>query len=256
MNRPNGLDLFAEHFAGFTDQYVLIGGMANFLVMEENALDARATKDVDIVLLAEALTPEFGRAFWDFVERGGYEVRQRGEDKACFYRFSRPTDPAFPKMLELFSRVPDNMAFTYPGTVTPIPFDESVTSLSALLLDDDYYRLLHAGLKRDGNLSWIDETVLIPFKAKAWLDLRERQQKGEGIDSNNVKKHLNDVLRLSQVLPSSSLIPLPASILADMQTFLEIASGEPDPTLNLFGKRGPNLAQILSDLRSTFITKT
>jgi hypothetical protein len=36
MKRPNGLDLFAEHFADFTDQYVLIGGMANFLVMEAN----------------------------------------------------------------------------------------------------------------------------------------------------------------------------------------------------------------------------
>lgn len=255
MNRPNGLDLFADHFAAFTDQYVLIGGMANFLVMEENALDARATKDVDIVLLAEALTPEFGQAFWEFVERGGYEVRQRGEDKACFYRFSHPTDPAFPKMLELFSRVPDNMAFTYPGTVTPIPLDESVTSLSALLLDDDYYQLLHAGLKRDGNLSWINESVLIPFKAKAWLDLRERQQKGESIDSNNVKKHFNDVLRLSQVLPANSRISLPPSILADMQTFLEIASGEPDPTQNLFGKRGPSLVQIVADLRGAFIAK-
>ena len=82
MSRPNGLDLFAEHFAEFSDQYVLIGGMANFLVMEANALEARATKDVDMVLLAEALTPAFGEAFWRFVERGAYEIRQRGGEKS------------------------------------------------------------------------------------------------------------------------------------------------------------------------------
>ena len=65
-----GLDLFRERFAGLSNQYVLIGGTATTLAMADAGLDFRATKDLDIVLHIEALTPAFGSAFWAFVERG------------------------------------------------------------------------------------------------------------------------------------------------------------------------------------------
>ena len=45
-----GLDVFREFFAGHADQYVLIGGTAATLAMEEAGLAFRATKDLDIVL--------------------------------------------------------------------------------------------------------------------------------------------------------------------------------------------------------------
>ena len=45
-----GIDKFAEHFAEFKDRYVLIGGTATWLVLDEVGLEARATKDLDIVL--------------------------------------------------------------------------------------------------------------------------------------------------------------------------------------------------------------
>ena len=45
-----GLDVFRRHFAGHTDQFVLIGGTAATLAMAEAGLDFRATKDLDIVL--------------------------------------------------------------------------------------------------------------------------------------------------------------------------------------------------------------
>jgi hypothetical protein len=38
------------------------------------------------------------------------------------------------------------------------------------------------------------------FRASPWLDLGERQAKGEPIDTKNIRKHANDVLRLSQLL--------------------------------------------------------
>ena len=55
-----GLDVFREHFAGHADQFVLIGGTAATLAIEEAGLEFRATKDLDIVLHIEALTPTFG----------------------------------------------------------------------------------------------------------------------------------------------------------------------------------------------------
>lgn len=42
-----GLDRFSRHFARYTDQYVLIGGTACTLIMQEAGLDFRATKDLD-----------------------------------------------------------------------------------------------------------------------------------------------------------------------------------------------------------------
>ncbi len=41
-----GLDVFRRHFEHYTDRYVLIGGVAVTLAMEEAGLDFRATKDI------------------------------------------------------------------------------------------------------------------------------------------------------------------------------------------------------------------
>jgi hypothetical protein len=178
MSGPTGLKLFQQHFAPFADQYVLIGGTATFLAMEHAGLDFRATKDLDIVLIAEALTSEFARVFWDFVLAGGYTQQEKsGGGRQC-YRFSKPIDRNYPAMLELFSRVPDGLNYEPPGVLTPLPFEDEVASLSAILLDDAYYQLLMAGTVREEGLSWLNEQMLIPFKAKAWLDLRARQLDG------------------------------------------------------------------------------
>jgi hypothetical protein len=76
--------------------------------MEDAGLAFRATKDLDIVLHIEALTPEFGVTFWSLVEKGGYEIRQASDTgKPVFYRFQKPSDARFPAMLELFCRSPD-----------------------------------------------------------------------------------------------------------------------------------------------------
>jgi hypothetical protein len=85
--------MFREHFAALSEQYVLIGGTAATLAMAEAGLDFRATKDLDIVLHIEALSPNFGTAFWTFVEHGGYEIRQASDTgKPVLYRFKNPAD--------------------------------------------------------------------------------------------------------------------------------------------------------------------
>jgi hypothetical protein len=102
-----GLDVFREHFAGHADQFVLIGGTAATLAMEEAGLEFRATKDLDIVLHIEALSPSFGEVFWRFVEAGRYGIRQASDTgKPVYYRFQKPADERFPVMLELFCRAP------------------------------------------------------------------------------------------------------------------------------------------------------
>ena len=91
-----GVDLFRDHFAALSDQYILIGGAAAALVLNEAGLESRATKDLDIVLCVEALTPAFGAAFWEFIKAGQYETRQRSSGRDIFYRFATPSDKRFP----------------------------------------------------------------------------------------------------------------------------------------------------------------
>ncbi len=48
-----GLQLIRTAFAGYEDSYVIIGGTACDIIMTDNELDFRATKDIDMVLIAE-----------------------------------------------------------------------------------------------------------------------------------------------------------------------------------------------------------
>lgn len=221
-----GLSIFQEWFKDYESHYVLIGGTAAKITMEEAGANFRGTRDLDIVLHVEALTPEFGRHFWEFVVAGGYQQREgNSSSKPCVYRFQKPSDEGFPFMLELFSRVPDGIAFFPPGHLTPIPFDEQISSLSAILLDDAYYRFVLEGRRRKHGLpSWVGEDRLIPLKALAWVEMTERVGRGEVIDSRKIRKHLEDVLALSGLLQPGQVIEIPERVRIDMSRFLQLAN--------------------------------
>ncbi len=236
-----GLDLFREWFAAYADQYLLIGGTAASLTMEDAGLPFRATKDLDIVLHVEALTPAFGEAFWNFVGAGGYQLQQvSNSGKPRFYRFQKPADERYPAMIELFARAPEGLSPAKGSLLTPIPLDEAVSSLSAILLDDTYYAFILAGRREMGGLSCVGEDRLIPLKAAAWLDLTARKDQGAAIDARDVRKHLNDVLRLSQLLTPATRIPLAPRIAADLARFLAAVAADTsiDPQALQLGKVG------------------
>jgi hypothetical protein len=86
-----------------------------------------------------------------------------------FYRFDHPADPTYPYMLELFSRTPDVLTLDGSSHLTPIPVDDSVSSLSAILLDDDYYRFIHDSKRLINGVPIVGPECLIPLKAHAWL---------------------------------------------------------------------------------------
>ena len=217
-----GLDVFRRHFEGYSNRYVLIGGVAASLAMEDVGLDFRLTKDLDIVLVVEAMDAEFGRHFWQFIEDGGYGIRERSEGAPQFYRFQKPQNPDFPVMLELFSRIPDGLTLTEDTHLTPIPIDEAVSSLSAILLDEAYYNFILAGTHVTDGIAWVREDRLIPLKANAWLDMSESVAKGEVIDSKKIRKHLLDVIRLSQLFTTETRIDLPTQVAEDLKHFLAL----------------------------------
>ena len=214
-----GIERFKEWFRGYEDHYAIIGGTACDLLMAEEGLDFRGTKDIDLVLIVEAINPEFGRRFWEFVRSAGYEHRNKSTGQPQFYRFSHPTESGYPFMIELFSRKVDAIVLPEDAVLTPLPLDEDISSLSAILLDEDYYQLLRSGTVVIDGVTVLGAAYLIPFKAKAWLDLTTRKANGENVDSKNIRKHKNDVFRLSALLTPGTQITVNQAIWNDLHTF-------------------------------------
>ena len=209
-----GIDIFQEYFNEYTDQYVLIGGAACSVSFEEQDINfGRTTKDLDIVLIVEAQTKEFGERFWKFIKDGKYRIRAKSNGEPQFYRFDKPEDERFPKMIELFSRT--NYLLQENG-LTPIHIDDSVSSLSAILLNDAYYQALMDGRENMRGISVLKPEWIIPFKAKAWLDLREKKD----VDSSDIKKHRNDIIRIVSDMVLQKCI-LPDEVRKDMEKFIE-----------------------------------
>lgn len=247
-----GLDRFADHFASYTDRYVLIGGAACDLAMQMAAQSFRATKDLDIVLMLESLDTKFVAAFWTFVREARYQSREREPERRQFYRFTRPEAAEFPSMLELFARQPDAIDYEGEGHLTPIPMDGSVSSLSAILLDNDYYGWIRAGKQIQNRLSFVRAEHLIPLKARAWIDLSARKSAGESVSSTDVKKHKNDVFRLLTIADPEYVVTPPVQIATDMETFLNRVSGDP-PDLRSLGIRDMSFDEVVASLRDRYL---
>ena len=229
-----GIDRFREWFRGYEEQYAIIGGTACDLLMSEDGIDFRATKDIDLVLIVEAITPDFGKQFWQFVKDAGYEHRNKSTGLPQFYRFSHPTSGGYPFMIELFSRRADAINLPDDAVLTPLPMEDDVSSLSAILLDDDYYELVQRGTVVVDGVNVLDAAYLIPFKAKAWLDLTQKKAAGQSVDSKNIRKHKNDVFRLSALLTQQSNVVVTKNVLADLRAFLT-AMQEESVDLKLLG---------------------
>jgi hypothetical protein len=215
-----GLEIFRDHFRQFTDRYILIGGTVCDLLLDEAGLTFRATKDLDIVLSIETLDREFSKAFWEFVTLGRYEIQESSAGEKRFYRFQKPEDDTFPFMLELFSRRPDVIQLPDGAHLTPIPTDQELASLSAILLDDALYSWIQAGKIETDGLPIVQATHLIPLKVRAYLDLAARRADGQSVQSGDIKKHRNDVFRLAQLLIPDQRLSPPPEITDDMQAFL------------------------------------
>jgi hypothetical protein len=256
MSAPTGLELFRTTFACYSDQYVLIGGTATHLTMEAAGLEFRSTKDLDIVLIVEALTAEFAQAFWHFVEAGAYIKMEKGSEAKQFYRFMKPATAGYPAMLELFSRVPDGLQFEPGGRLTPIPFNDEAESLSAILLDENYYQLIREGAQKRDGLAWVDEQVLIPLKTRAWLDLRQRKAEGQDVDEKNIRKHFNDILKLSRVLTEERRVVLPSTVYDDLMRFIAEARRESIDLKSLGFPRTATLGGVLDQLIQAFPIQT
>lgn len=239
-----GIENLKEYFAGYEDSYVIIGGTACDIHETQFSQVPRATKDIDIVLIVEALSDEFVQRFWQLILDGGYGERNLGvkndeEMKHEYYRFKNPSDKLFPYQLELFSRRLGMIHIPDSAHLTPIPTGEELSSLSAILMDDQYYdfTLQHSANVDGVHIAKLE--ALICLKAKAYLEMVERKEKDGTGDAKDIRKHKNDVYRLATMLAVPDPIALPTNLQEHLSAFLKATENDL-PNRDFFKAAGTN----------------
>jgi hypothetical protein len=102
-----------------------------------------------------------------------------------------------------------------------VPTDEDHSSLSAILMDPDYYGFIMGQRDVVGGLPLIKPAGLIVLKARARLDLTLRRSQGDSkVKEDDVSKHRSDVFRLATLLPVGEQLVLTPKIVGDLSAFL------------------------------------
>ena len=250
-----GIAKFKEYFAGYESNYVVIGGAACGLYAEMYAQTPRVTHDIDTVLVVEALTHAFVERFWQFVKDGGYRGLETSQGKHEHFRFRLPSEPGFPEQIELFSRDIGILSAPADARLTPIPVDEDLSSLSAILMNEAYYRYTIEHCKVVDGVHVAKVESLICLKCRAYMDLARRRADGEFIDSRKVNKHKRDVFRLTAMLGAEERFAVPAELLSDVRTFAEmVRTNMPNSdALKAMGIHGAGAEEVLERMLVAFV---
>lgn len=94
-----------------------------------------------------------------------------------------------------------------------------MSSLSAILLDDDFYHYMLEHSVMDNGLRLANIEAFICLKAKAYLEIAKRIANGSKEDSKQLRKHKGDVFRLAVMLAPDNVFEVPDSIKLQLQTF-------------------------------------
>lgn len=227
----SGLETFRKWFEGHSTRYVIIGGTACNLIFAEYGAPERATHDIDMVIVAEAFDRDFYNRFIEFIRAGGYQHRNKAE-KYELYRFESPQDRSFPPKIELLSKRPENLA----GIETELGRFKTIDasgSLSAILLDDEYYDLLSNGIEVLGGFPVLSLEYLPVFKIHAWANLSNDKAAGKPVHSDEINKHRRDVLRLCSLFEPGKHVALPKSIKAEVERFISARPWDDNMMRNL-----------------------
>lgn len=108
-----------------------------------------------------------------------------------------------------------------PTGIVPLHIDDETSSLSAILLNEDFYNFMLKGRKIILGASVLGAEYLIPFKMYAWLDLKDRKARGEHVNERDLKKHKIDVFRLLQIVEPGKKIETTGNVNEAVLRFFE-----------------------------------
>lgn len=207
MARPHGFYHFCEYLKGLEEYYVIIGGGAASILMDDEGLEFRATKDVDLVVLARS--KDLNERILTYVKDGGYNSKESTSSLPRYYRFQKPNKAEYPKVIEIFARNELGLELEKDQHIVPIS-DPKAEKLSAILLDEEYFDLIRQNIVTAGSgVPLVNALANICLKARAHRELFERKNAGdETVDEKDVQKHLKDIWRLAVTLTGGETIVL------------------------------------------------
>lgn len=96
---------------------------------------------------------------------------------------------------------------------------------------------------------------MIALKSVAWKDNRARKESGEEVKSDDVRKHLNDIVKLLGILSADATIQLPEGLMLEsvkavdffMKSEAFIRHYENRISVPLYRRRLQNLFQLVED---------
>ena len=250
-----GIEAFREAMAEHEGEFVLIGGGACSILFDQEAVPFRATKDLDIVVLVDKGASGFARALWSFVNSNGYDCWRRAEGDCSYYRFvlpkGSPSATKLPEQIELFARHPDFALEDETSEITPLPFDEDVSSLSAIILDDGYYEFIRKHVSIVDGIPLLGALYIIPLKMRAHIDLNRKHRAGRHVNDKDLVKHRGDVAKLALLLPPADRLPLEGGMRDDAEAFIADFASYVQRQTNRKQRR--ELEGRLEVLRSTYL---
>lgn len=221
-----GIATFTEYFKDNNEDYVVIGGLATAMVMNDLGFIARATKDIDLVVITKE-NEVFLKKLLSFIEIAGYKTKQRtnNDSRHNLFRFLDSEDKSYPEQIELFAIHNSDFEILKDSHIIPIETPEYYTYLSAILLDTDYFNLLLQHTNHIDGLHVATPEALIPLKIHAYLNL--------SLDKNpDAKKHFNDIIRLAPLLDDQSTVILVGKPKEDFIRFLPMLEKSEDSTVD------------------------
>ncbi len=93
-----GIAKFTEYFKDNSDDYVVIGGLATAMIMHDLGFVARATKDIDLVVISKN-NEDFLKKMLKFIDIAGYKTKQRTDNdtRHNLFRFFDSEDKTYPE---------------------------------------------------------------------------------------------------------------------------------------------------------------
>ena len=83
------------------------------------------------------------------------------------------------------------------------------------------------------------------------MDLTDRKANGESVDGKNIRKHKNDVFRLTELIDPELRIQVPAGVYEDIQAFCNRMNDE-DVNVKQLGLVGRTKEEILEELEAMY----
>lgn len=255
MVYPHGFEHFCTYLQGLEQHCVIIGGGAATILMSDDGLEFRSTKDVDLLIISRS--DELNSRICSYLKNNDYKTREATQNAPRYYRFSNPTSRECPRIIEVFAGNELNLDLADGQHIIPISNTHTTERLSAILLDDEYFELIKQNrFISAGGVPIINAIANICLKARAHRDLHERRERGDtSIDRRDIQKHLSDIWRLAINLKDSDAVAIDGQPLKDIEAAIRKLEALPKDQFKQVMANNPGMSfeAIMATLKKTFL---